>query len=341
MRKTNQEITDQNIIEEILSRSRICRIAMMDGNRPYILPFNYGYNNKCLYIHCAPEGKKIHLLKQNPQVCFEIEHTAELVKHEKACNWATLYRSVLGYGDVEIIVDFEQKQKGLKNIMTHNGAKGNLEFGKKQVDAMLLLKLNIRECTGKQSSNWNRIIHQDLYNLETGRLRIKETSWEDLDNIHQLHLHPEVDQYNTLGIPKNKEVTRNVVQTVFSDKLHAERKRISWSIFSKETEEFIGEAGINLSADRFRLGEIYYNLLPQSWSKGYATETAKAIIRFGFEKLSLHRIEAGVATANSRSVNVLEKAGMTREGLKRKVLPIRGVWVDNYHYAILEDDPRD
>jgi RimJ/RimL family protein N-acetyltransferase len=65
------------------------------------------------------------------------------------------------------------------------------------------------------------------------------------------------------------------------------------------------------------------------------------LINTGFESFQLHKVEAGVATGNLRSIRVLEKAGMTREGLRRKILPIRGEWVDNYHYAIVEDDPRD
>jgi RimJ/RimL family protein N-acetyltransferase len=63
-------------------------------------------------------------------------------------------------------------------------------------------------------------------------------------------------------------------------------------------------------------------------------------LKFGFESLHLHRIEAGTATENINSIRVLEKIGMTREGRRRKILPIRGEWYDNYHYAILEDDPR-
>ncbi|MDR1201453.1 MAG: GNAT family N-acetyltransferase [Tannerellaceae bacterium] len=51
--------------------------------------------------------------------------------------------------------------------------------------------------------------------------------------------------------------------------------------------------------------------------------------------------EAGVATENIRSIKVLEKSGMIREGLRRKILPIRGEWKDNYHYAIVENDPRE
>jgi RimJ/RimL family protein N-acetyltransferase len=119
------------------------------------------------------------------------------------------------------------------------------------------------------------------------------------------------------------------------------RKSFEWKIVLKSSGEQIGLAGITLSANRFRLGEIYYDLFPSQWGQGYATETAKTLIKAGFEMFHLHKVEAGVATENIRSIRVLEKSGMTREGLRRKVLPIRGKWIDNYHYAIVEDDPRE
>jgi RimJ/RimL family protein N-acetyltransferase len=62
------------------------------------------------------------------------------------------------------------------------------------------------------------------------------------------------------------------------------------------------------------------------------------VLEFGFNELLLHRIEAGVATENSASIKVLEKIRMQREGLRRKILPIRGEWKDNFHYAILDED---
>jgi RimJ/RimL family protein N-acetyltransferase len=89
------------------------------------------------------------------------------------------------------------------------------------------------------------------------------------------------------------------------------------------------------------LGEIYYKLFPDHWGKGYATEVSRTLIMTGFNDFHLHKVEAGVATENIRSIRVLEKSGMKREGLRRKILPIRGEWKDNYHYAIVEDDPRD
>ena len=159
MRKTNQEITDKSVIEEILSKSEICRIAMIDNDLPYILPFNYGYKDNCIYIHSAPEGKKIDLLKKKNTVCFEIEQIAKIIKHNKACKWATTYRSVVGYGDVEIITDYDKKKQGLEIIMTHYSAPDNLEFELKQVESIVILKITISKVTGKQSSNWTRKNH--------------------------------------------------------------------------------------------------------------------------------------------------------------------------------------
>lgn len=159
MRKTNQEITDKSVIEEILSKSEICRIAMIDNDLPDILPFNYGYKDNCIYIHSAPEGKKIDLLKKKNTVCFEIEQIAKIIKHNKACKWATTYRSVVGYGDVEIITDYDKKKQGLEIIMTHYGAPDNLEFELKQVESIVILKITISKVTGKQSSNWTRKNH--------------------------------------------------------------------------------------------------------------------------------------------------------------------------------------
>jgi nitroimidazol reductase NimA-like FMN-containing flavoprotein (pyridoxamine 5'-phosphate oxidase superfamily) len=160
MRKQNQQISDKEIIEAILQKSKIIRIAMMDGNRPYILPFNYGYSDNCIYIHSAPEGKKLDLLRQENHVCFEIEQVAEIVPAEAACKWATTYRSVVGYGSISILNDFRQKQEALKIIMSHNGATGNQVFEKKQVEYVVILKLAIDEITGKQSGNLGKSNNQ-------------------------------------------------------------------------------------------------------------------------------------------------------------------------------------
>lgn len=177
--------------------------------------------------------------------------------------------------------------------------------------------------------------------IKTKRLLLTEISLYDIDDIHRFNSNPEVDRYNTQGIPKDKEKTIEMVHKIISQQVIENRKSFTWKIIRKDTNEFIGVAGLNLSANRFKLGEIHYGLLPSHWGNGFATEVTQALIKAGFEHFKLHKVEAGVATENVKSIKVLEKAGMTREGLRRKILPIRGEWKDNYHYAIVEDDPKD
>jgi len=176
--------------------------------------------------------------------------------------------------------------------------------------------------------------------IHTERLILKEIDWEDIEMIHRLYSLPEVDEYNTQGIPANIEQTREMVRPVIDARRSENRKSYMWKIILKDSGEFIGMAAIFLSLDRFKRGEISYELFPEYWGYGYATETTKKLIDSGFEDFHLHRVEAGVATENIRSIRVLEKSGMTREGIRRKILPIRGEWKDNYHYAVVEDDPR-
>ena len=174
--------------------------------------------------------------------------------------------------------------------------------------------------------------------LTTGRLILRPLSWEDLEDIHALHCDPLVDRYNTLGIPMHINITEEVIRPIIENQQQKPQGRFGWTIRLKSDNSFIGEAGLFTQNDRFQRAEIHYHIIPPQWRKGYGTEAAKALIRFGLEGLNLHRVEAGVATENIGSWRVLEKAGMTREGLRRKILPIRGEWHDNYLYAILDSD---
>ena len=155
MRRYNQEIIDKYVIEDILSKSLICRIGMVSDGVSYIVPLNYGYEKNTIYIHSASEGKKIDFLRTNNKVCFEIEDTIEIVKKDISCEWATKYRSLIGHGTVEIITDFEQKKHGLDIIMSQHGKAENNVYKENQIEKMVILKLTIENVSGKQSKNWN------------------------------------------------------------------------------------------------------------------------------------------------------------------------------------------
>ena len=154
MRRKDKEITDQEIIRHILANSSICRIGLTDGETAYIVPLNYGFSSGALYFHAAPNGKKMDLLKKNNRVCFEIEYAQEIVKGQEPCDWTTRYRSVIGYGEVEVITGHEEKKKGLDVIMAHYGKSGENRYDEASLARMVILKLTITGVTGKESGDW-------------------------------------------------------------------------------------------------------------------------------------------------------------------------------------------
>lgn len=178
----------------------------------------------------------------------------------------------------------------------------------------------------------------DLLNLETPRLLIRELDLDDILPIHQMNSQPQVAAFNTIGIPKSLDQTAHMLEPLIAEQSAPQRMAIGWSIRLRDDDAFVGEIGLNMAPPKYRMAEVHYSLHPDFWGNGYASEALKAIIDCCFTTLKLHRVEAGVATANTRSVALLEKVGMLREGLKRQILPIRGEWQDNYHYAILDVD---
>ena len=154
MRRKEQEITDKDIIDKILNESEICRIAMVDGTEPYIVPLNYGYSNNVIYLHSAPAGRKMEIIGANNRVCFEIEYGLEIIKKDEPCQWSAKYRSVIGYGNIEIVTDTENKKKGLDIIMQKYGYQVPGNYNEGSLSRMVLLQLKIEKLTGKQSGDW-------------------------------------------------------------------------------------------------------------------------------------------------------------------------------------------
>ena len=150
MRRKERQINETDKITEILQQEHICRIALFDEEFPYMVTMNYGYKDNALYFHCAKAGHKIDLIQKNPKVTFSIEQAHEIVTDEVSCKWTTKYRSLVGKGAIEILEQRESKRKGLDVIMQQHGKMEN-HYPDKAIDNLLVLKLKIIACTGKQS----------------------------------------------------------------------------------------------------------------------------------------------------------------------------------------------
>lgn len=177
-------------------------------------------------------------------------------------------------------------------------------------------------------------------NLKTERLNIRLISELDIENIYNLQCLEETAKFNTAGIPRNISETSVSVEKWISDNSQENIKRYTFVVELIEENKFIGLIGINLGKEHYRNAEVWFQYHFNFWNKGYATESLKKIIDFGFENLNLHRIEAGCAIENIGSITVLEKVGMLREAHTRKLLPLKSGWSDNYGYAILSTDER-
>ena len=150
MRRKEQEITDRAAIKSIIARSTVCRLALSEDDRPYIVPLCFGYEDNALYFHTAREGKKIGILKKNNRVCFEVDCDHELVTDETACKWSMKYRSVVGFGKAFVKDDPESKHKALDIVMRHYGGRSS-DYSAAIMEKMLVIKVEIESMTGKYS----------------------------------------------------------------------------------------------------------------------------------------------------------------------------------------------
>ena len=73
MRRSDREIRDRSSIDGILHAASVCHLALCDGDRPYVVPMSYGYDGDRLYFHCASEGRKLDVVRRNPNACFAVE----------------------------------------------------------------------------------------------------------------------------------------------------------------------------------------------------------------------------------------------------------------------------
>ena len=116
MTRREQQVTDINEIVEILEKSKVVHVGMIDGDEPYVVPMNYGYvlddGKLTIYLHGATVGRKIDIIKKNPKVFFEMECDVTPFEGKVACQYGTTYASVMGLGTAEILEKAEDKKIG-------------------------------------------------------------------------------------------------------------------------------------------------------------------------------------------------------------------------------------
>lgn len=150
MRRKDKQIADPAVIESIIRRSLVCRLAMTDGDQPYVVPVSFGYRNRCLYFHSAGEGQKVELLRKNPKVCFEFDVDVSLKKSDRPCRWGMKFKSVVGFGTARFVEPPEKKREALSVIMAQYSGE-RIEFSDAELGGVTVFCVKIDTMTGKQS----------------------------------------------------------------------------------------------------------------------------------------------------------------------------------------------
>lgn len=146
--------------------------------------------------------------------------------------------------------------------------------------------------------------------LETERCYLREFSVEDAQSFYDLNSDPEVVKYTGDKAFENVQEAKSFLQNYDQYKLHGYGR---WAVISKETEEFLGWCGLKYMP-KYDAADLGYRFFRKYWNQGYATETAKASIIYGFNNLKLHKIVGRAMKANVGSIKVLEKAEMQYVG---------------------------
>lgn len=153
MRRKDKEINKQEWIDRVIRESLVCRLAMSLNNQPYLVPLSFGYDGLSLYFHTAKTGSKINYFEANPVICFEFEANVRLIRSEdNACDWSMHYESVIGFGDVVELIDYELKINGLNQIMLQYSGR-EWVYEPRPVDNTRVWKINIHSMSGKHSIN--------------------------------------------------------------------------------------------------------------------------------------------------------------------------------------------
>ena len=179
-------------------------------------------------------------------------------------------------------------------------------------------------------------IYGDLPILETERLILRRVTLDDADDMFLYGSNEEVSKYVTWNSHKTLADTNEFINFILNK--YENNQVAPWGIEYKENGKFIGTIDFVSWKPNHKMAEIGYVISQEYWGNGLTTEAAKEVIRFGFEKMDLVRIQARCFVENIGSARVMEKTGMSFEGIIRKGIFTKGKHQDYKMYSILEEE---
>lgn len=175
--------------------------------------------------------------------------------------------------------------------------------------------------------------------LTTSRLHLREFTFDDWTAVLAYQQDPRYLRYYE-WTERTIADAQAFVRMFLDFQSDQPRTKFQLAVILKTTGQLIGNCGLRLQSDSAVEADIGYELSPDYWGQGYATEAAQAMVKWGFSTFKLHRISAHCLADNVGSARVLEKVGMTLEGRLRENMGFKNRYWDTLLYAILVDEWR-
>lgn len=152
MTRREREVTEEAKIRRILETCKIVHLGLVDKDRPYVVPMNYGFEMEdgrlTLYVHGALKGYKLDLMRENPNVFFEMECDVQPFEGSVACKYGMAYSSIMGRGTAHMVEDVEEKKKALSLIMKAQTG-GDFTFEDKMTTIVSVIRIDVSSYTAK------------------------------------------------------------------------------------------------------------------------------------------------------------------------------------------------
>ncbi len=169
--------------------------------------------------------------------------------------------------------------------------------------------------------------------LTTDRLRLRRIEHEDADAIIDLYGSPDVMRFLSQPIIQTREQAVGLIDWL--NALYDRHEAVQWAMTLHGDDRLIGTCGTYAWDRENRRVDIGYHVVPALWGRGYATEAARAITRWSFDHLDVHRVQADCTDGNIGSERVLLKCGFKIEGVWRESCWEHGRFVDIKQFGVL------
>jgi uncharacterized protein len=138
---------------DFLSSNSTGVLSLVDGNGPYAIPIHYTYDAKtnAAYFHCATEGRKLDILRKNPNACLTVFEESGLKASDNPCRTGTLYGSVIAEGRIEEVSDPQEKIHALEALVhAKSGKKSHIP--EDAARSVTVLRMRLGSMSGKKDA---------------------------------------------------------------------------------------------------------------------------------------------------------------------------------------------